>query len=136
VSDPKQDSLKVIAGADLDETYSVWDNETGDYVDWTTGTWEVEMVIRARNEQQVARIANFGTRDGEITLLDGGLLRVQLLGVVTAELPYSRVYTNSTDLRVVGWRYRNPLFFDLIATSGGDVSDLVQGTLTVHQPIS
>lgn len=154
MSSPRQDAIDVIAGADLDETYYVWDDQTGDFVDWGDALWQVRMEVRDRGGQLLARLANFGTRDGEITLLSEGRLKVELDGAFTATLPITRAYTNSTDPRIATFRHRGVLFFDLIATdaSGGygsgvyggglygggssDVSDLVQGSLTVHQPVS
>lgn len=139
MSDPKFDALKVIAGADLDETYQIADITTGEMANWDDGgTYEAELVIRDRTAQQIARIANFGTRDGEITLLSAGKLRLQLAGAFTAEMPWTRVYTNSTDPRVAGWRSIGAHVFDLIVTeiNDNDVSDLVEGKFVVQQPVS
>lgn len=154
MSQPKQDFLDVIAGADIEETYYIWDDTTGDFVDWTLATWQVVMEIRDRSGLLLARLANYGERDGEIALLSGGGLRIFLDGAITATLPITRPYTNSTDPRVAGWRARGVHSFDLVATdtsagyggggygSGGYggatgvVSDLIQGSLTVHQPVS
>lgn len=138
MSQPQQDALSVIAGADLEEIYFVWDNDTGLWAEWLETSWEAEMTIRDHRGTQVARIANFGIRDGEIALIAGGQLKVTLPAAVTATLPLTRVYTNSTDPRVVSFRHRGVLFFDLIVTEtiSGDVSDLVNGTVTVHQAVS
>lgn len=155
MSQPKQDALSVIAGADLDETFYIWDDTTNDWVDWSDDVWQVRMEIRDRRGELLARLANYGTRDGEITLLSEGRLTIFLAGSVTAGLPITRPYTNSTDPRIAAFRHRGVLFFDLIATAttagdaygeggfgggvyggGIDVSDLVQGSLTVHQPVS
>ena len=135
MSDPKQDSLSVIAGTDLVETYYLWDDDTGLPVDWTDGTWQVEMELQDRSGQAYARIANFGSRDGDVTLSDGELT-IELTGEATAALPITRTPLNTTDPRVVAYRHRNPLFFTLVATetTSGDVSDLIVGTLVVHQP--
>lgn len=134
----KQDHLEVIAGTDLDETYYLTDKTTGTWVDWTVGTWHVECSIRNRDRVLLARIANFGARVGEITLLTEGRARLLLPGSVTAGLPITRTYTNSTDQRLVGWRNRRPLFFDIKATEtvSNDVSGPIQGLLTVSQPVS
>lgn len=136
--EPQQDYWSVIAGTDLDEVYDILDRETGDFVDWNDGSWEVEAVIRDRNGEQVARIANFGTRDGEATLLADGRLQLNLPAAVTAELPITRTYTNSTDPRVAAWKHRGALPFELIATETvtTDVSGLVIGELTVNQSTS
>lgn len=137
MSQPQQDALSVIAGADLEETYYLWDSVTGLWADWSVGTWQAEMTIRDRKGAQLARIANFGTRDGEIYLLNDGALQVTLAAAVTETLPLTRAYTNSTDPRVVGFRHRGVLFFDLTVTEtvSSDVSDLANGTLTVHQAL-
>jgi len=139
VSEPQYDALSVIAGSDLEETYYVWDNETGTWVDWDDGTYEAEMEIRDRNAKRVARIANFGTRDGEAELLSEGRLKINLPGAFTADMPITRKYTNSTDPRIVAFRHRGTLFFDLIVTETtgvDDISDLVQGTFIVHLPVT
>lgn len=133
MSEPKQDVLAVIAGTDFDETYYIHDAETGTFVDWTDGTWHVEAEMRDRKGRLVARIANFGTRDGEVTLATEGRLKLNLPAAFTAEMPITHDYTNSTDPRVVTWRHRGTLFFALTATEtvSSDVSGLVQGTMTV-----
>jgi hypothetical protein len=136
--EPQYDALTVIAGTDFDEVYPILDTATGDYVDWTVGTWHVEAEIRDRNEQLLARMANYGTPDGTITLGSGGLLTLHLDASVTAGLPVTRTYTNSTDPRVAAWRARGAHVFDLTATEtvSGDVSALVWGQFTVNQPVT
>jgi hypothetical protein len=136
--EPQYDALTAIAGTDFDEVYWILDTETGEYVDWTDGTWHVEAEIHDRTGQLLARLANYGTHDGTITLGAGGLLTLHLDASVMAGMPVTRTYTNSTDPRVAAWRARGAHVFDLTATEtvSGDVSGLVWGQFTVNQPVT
>jgi hypothetical protein len=136
MSEPQEDHISVVAGADLDVTYDMWDNLTGAPPDWGVGTWEVTCDVRDNRGALLAHLANFGARDGDVYLLDGGKLRLLLAGSFTATLPITRTYVNSTDPRIATFRHRGVLFFTMIATEteSGDVSDPIQGSLTVSQP--
>jgi hypothetical protein len=136
--EPQYDALTVIAGTAFDEVFLILDANTGDYVDWTVGTWHVEAEIHDRTGQLLARLANYGSPDGTITLSAGGLLTLHLDAAVTADLPITRTYINSTDPRVAAWRARGAHVFDLTATEtvSGDVSGLVWGQITVNEPVT
>lgn len=134
----KEAELEVVVGEDFDAIFWIADRNTGTFVDWTVGTWQVRADVRDRKGKLLARMANYGTRDGDITLLDEGRLKLHLPASKTSGLPQTRVYTNDTDVRVVGWRHRRPLFFDVKATEtvSSDRSVPIQGRVVVSQPVS
>lgn len=134
--EPRYDSLTVIQGTDFEEVYQILDYTTGEWADWSEGTWEIAAEIRDHNEQLLARMANYGSPDGDIILADDGLLTLFLPAAFTATLPISRPYTNSTDVRIAGSRARGAYSFTLIATDTDtdDVSGLITGQFTVLQP--
>lgn len=135
---PPVDYVTIVAGADWDWKQRAIDDDTREDFDWTSGPWHVEAEIRNHNDRLLARLANFGSPDGPITLDAEGMLTFHLDAAVTAGLPITRTYINSTDPRIATWRNRGAHAFDVIATntSNDTVVPLVSGAATVQQRVT
>lgn len=137
---PPADYPIIVAGSTWIWRYLAHDDETFDDFNWTAtpGRWQVEAEIRDRDEQLLARLANFGSPAGTITLAADGVVELTLPAAVTATLPWTRTYTNSTDPRVAGWRNRGSHAYDLVAidTTTSERLVLVHGFVTVQQPVT
>lgn len=104
------------------------------------GRWLVEMEVRDSQTMLLARLANTGTRDGDITLGADGVLACLLPGAFTDTLPLTRVYSLASDPRTFGYTHRGALPFDLIATDTEadpvERHPQVHGFLTVQQRVT
>lgn len=128
----------IVIGSDWDWKFLFVDDTEVDYFDWMVDDWELTIQLRDRTGQLLATLANFGSPDGTITPLTSGELALNLPGSVTADLPPTRVYINSTDPRIATWRNRGSLFFDLQAvnvTQDYTVTPL-SGFVPVQKPVA
>lgn len=139
---PPADYPVIVAGSTWIWRQWAHDDETGQPFNWRedSGRWLVEAEIRDRSGQLLTRLASSGARDGMIQLHGDGELTFILDASVTAELPITRPYTNSTDVRIAGRRHRGAHAFDVIATDTWadpvEAIALVSGFVTVQQLVT
>lgn len=113
----------------------------GDIFDWPSydDRFELTSEIRDRTGTLLASFSSEAGADGTLTGLADGTVAYDLAQEFTEVLPVTRLYTNSTDPRVAGWRHRGAHAIDLVVIDHDDGDTqyiLLSGQATVQQLVT